>query len=82
LAVSALMVVSGSGAAPTASRPESSASDLRTQRLAFPGELEGAGRSRLTVENRDGSSRAAFGGRIYIYSLSWSGGRKLVYSTN
>jgi len=53
-----------------------------SQRLAFPGELEGAGRSRLTVENRDGSDRAALGGRVYIYSLSWSGDGRLVYSTN
>jgi Tol biopolymer transport system component len=51
--------------------------------LAFPGELDGAGRSRLTVESLDGASRAAFGSRVEIYSLSWSAdGRRVLYSTN
>jgi Tol biopolymer transport system component len=54
-----------------------------SQRLAFPGEVDVAGRSRLTVENRDGSARAAFGSRHEIYSVSWSAdGRKVLYSTN
>jgi TolB protein len=54
-----------------------------SRRLAFQGELEAAGRARLTVQSEDGSGRAAFGGRSYIYSLSWSGdGRRLLYSTN
>jgi Tol biopolymer transport system component len=52
------------------------------ERLAFPGELETAGRARLTVQRADGSGRVAFGGRVYIYSLSWSGDGRLVYSTN
>jgi len=52
------------------------------KRLAFPGELETAGRARLTVQRADGSGRVAFGGRVYIYSLSWSGDGRLVYSTN
>jgi Tol biopolymer transport system component len=38
-----------------------------SKRLAFPGELDGGGRSRLTVENRDGSARVAFGSRHEIY---------------
>lgn len=54
-----------------------------SKRLAFPGELDGAGQSRLTVENRDGTARVAFGNRHEIYSISWSGdGRKVLYSTN
>ena len=54
-----------------------------SKRLAFPGELDGGGRSRLTVENRDGSAKVAFGSRHEIYSVSWSGdGRKVLYSTN
>jgi Tol biopolymer transport system component len=54
-----------------------------SQRLAFPGELDAGGRSRLTVENRDGSARFALGSRHEIYSLSWSvDGRKVLYSTN
>ena len=52
------------------------------KRLAFPGELETAGRARLTVQRADGSGRVAFGGRVYIYSLSWAGHGRLVYSTN
>ena len=53
-----------------------------SKRLAFPGELDGGGRSRLTVENRDGSARVAFGSRHEVYSVSWSGdGRKVLYST-
>jgi Tol biopolymer transport system component len=52
------------------------------ERLAFPGEVDAAGLARLTVQNRDGSGRALFGVRRYIYSLSWSGGGRLVYSTN
>ena len=52
------------------------------ERLAFPGELEPAGRARLTVQRADGSGRVAFGGLVYIYSLSWSGNGRLVYSTN
>lgn len=52
------------------------------ERLAFPGELETAGRARLTVQRPDGSGRVAFGGRVYIYSLSWAGDGRLVYSTN
>jgi Tol biopolymer transport system component len=55
----------------------------KSRRLAFPGELDGAGRSRLTVESLDGASRAAFGSRVEIYSLSWSAdGRRVLYSTN
>src|SRR5262245_12182748 len=54
-----------------------------SKRVAFPGELDGGGLSRLTVENRDGSARVAFGSRHEIYSVSWSGdGRKVLYSTN
>jgi Tol biopolymer transport system component len=54
-----------------------------SKRLAFPGELDSGGRSRLTVENRDGSARVAFGTRHEIYSVSWSGdGRRVLYSTN
>jgi Tol biopolymer transport system component len=52
------------------------------ERLAFPGELETAGRAQLTVQRADGSGRVAFGGRVYIYSLLWAGGSRLVYSTN
>jgi Tol biopolymer transport system component len=53
------------------------------QRLAFPGELDSAGRSRLTVENVDGSASLAFGSRHEIYSVSWSAdGRRVLYSTN
>jgi Tol biopolymer transport system component len=53
------------------------------QRLAFPGELDSAGRSRLTVENVDAAARLAFGSRHEIYSVSWSAdGRKVLYSTN
>lgn len=52
------------------------------ERLAFPGELETAGRARLTVQRADGTGRVAFGGRVYIYSLSWPGGGRLLYSTN
>jgi Tol biopolymer transport system component len=53
------------------------------RRLAFPGELESGGRARLTIERADGSGRAEFGGRTYIYSLSWSAdGRRVLYSTN
>jgi Tol biopolymer transport system component len=54
-----------------------------SRRLAFPGELDAAGRSRVTVESLDGSSRAVFGSRVAIYSLSWSAdGRRVLYSTN
>ena len=54
-----------------------------SRRLAFQGELDGAGLARLTVQHEDGTGRASFGGRSYIYSLSWSGdGRRLLYSTN
>lgn len=54
-----------------------------SRRLAFPGQLDAAGRSRLTVESLDGSSRAAFGSRVAIYSLSWSAdGRRVLCSTN
>jgi len=54
-----------------------------SKRLAFPGEFDGGGLSRLTVENRDGSARVAFGSRHEIYSISWSeDGRKVLYSTN
>src|SRR5215208_2404329 len=35
-----------------------------SRRLAFPGELDAAGRSRVTVESLDGSSRAVFGSRV------------------
>jgi Tol biopolymer transport system component len=52
------------------------------ERLAFPGELETAGRARLTVQRADGTRRVAFGGRVYIFSLSWAGDGRLVYSTN
>jgi Tol biopolymer transport system component len=54
-----------------------------SRRLAFPGELDGGGRSKLTVENRDGTARIAFGSRHEIYSVSWSGdGRRVLYSTH
>jgi Tol biopolymer transport system component len=52
------------------------------ERLAFPGEVDTAGLARLTVQRADGSGRVAFGQRVYLYSLSWSGDGRLVYSTN